>query len=569
MNLIKTGIGISKTIKNVARFREILTVFARHGFDELIINSNLHSVIPNFVIPKSRFKKKESQTEFAFWQSVGSRLRMAFEELGPSFIKMGQLLSTREDILDPALIIELKKLQNRAKPISFVDAKRRIESEIGKPLDEVFQKIDESPIGVASIGVVYKGTLKTGEKVVVKVRRPNIRRNILSDFELIAFIVSRLERAIPDIRFLGLSRAIDDFFKSIQLELNFLIEANNNSKIKSSLESLDKENVLVIPKVYRELSSEKILVMEFLDGTPFNQLKDIEDNPELKKNLMTCVGYFIHNMLSDGVFHADLHGGNFFLLEDNKVGIIDFGLVGTLGKQNRINLVAILFALLSNNYENLVLEFLDVADYEEVPQHEVLVRDIRDSLTPFIGMSVQEMDATALTHALVSTLGKHHIYLPREWFVIFRALMTLDGVGKSLNIDLNIFDVIEGEIKPIMGELISKEALLEDTAWLGRDLISSLRIVPRHLKWMLKEFTRKKYQFDINLVNTNKEINFLSRSIYFLGLMILTSIFFLSGVLMIKDYTITSFKEVPILTYICWGLAGLSFFRATIISKIR
>jgi ubiquinone biosynthesis protein len=570
MNIIKTGIGISKTIKNVARFREILSVMARHGFDEIIIKSKLNLVIPNFVIPKARFKISEEQgNEYEFWKSVGFRLRKSFEELGPSFIKMGQLLSTREDILDPALISELKLLQNKAQTIPFEEAKSRIEKEMGKSLDEVFKSFDEVPIGVASIGVAYKAELLDGKKVVVKVRRPNIRKTIVNDFEIVAFIVAQAEKAVPEVKFLGLSRAIDDFFKSIQLELNFLIEANNNKKIKENIQKIDTENILIIPEIFRELSSEKILVMEFLDGIQFNEIRNIEEHPELKENLMKGVKLFMHNMLADGIFHADLHGGNFFKLENNKIGLIDFGLVGILGKQNRTNLIAILFALLSNNYESLVLEFLDVADYEKVPNNDALVRDIRDALAPYIGLSVQETDATALTHALVSTLGKHEVYLPREWFIIFRALMTLDGVGKSLDIDLNIFEIIESEIQTIMGEMFSKEALMEDAVWVGRDVINSLRIIPRHMKWILKEFSKRNYQFDLKLVGTNKEINLLSRSIYFLGLMVLASTFFISGTLILGDIKATTFQEIPIPSYICWGLAGLAFFRGSLIYKVR
>lgn len=570
MDLIRTGIGLTKTIKNVQRFREILTVFARHGFDELIISTNLNSVIPNFVIPKSRFLKEEDELDdFHFWRSVGYRLRKSFEELGPSFIKVGQLLASREDILDPALIYQLKLLQNKAQPIEFGEARGIIQKSMEASIDEVFESIDPTPIGVASIGVVYKAKLKNGKDVVVKVQRPNIKKTIHTDFEIIAFITARLEKFSSEIKYLGLSRAIDDFFKSIQNELNFLIEANNNKKLSGNILKHDQDGIFVLPQVYREYSSEKVLVMEFLDGIPFNEIKNINEQGELQENLVKGVKIFMHNMLVDGFFHADLHGGNFFKLADNRIGLIDFGLVGTLSKKNRTNLVAILYALLTNNFENLVFEFLDVADYEVIPNHDLLVHDIRDALSPFLGMTVQEMDATLLTHAIVSTLSRHQIYLPREWFVIFRSLMTLDGAGKTLKIDLNIFEIIETEIKDVVEHMVSKEALIEESAWLGRDLLNSMRIIPRHLRWLLKELARKKYQVDVNLTGINQELNFLARSFYFVGLMILTSAFTLAGVFLIKDMTVTHFKEIPILTYIFWGIAGAFFTRATFIYKIK
>ena len=569
MNLFKTSIGLTKTIRNVARFREILSVFARHGFDEFIIKSKLDSLIPNFVIPKARLKHDEDLSEYDFWKSVGYRLRKSFEELGPSFIKLGQLLSTREDILNPALIKELKELQDNVRPIEFEIAKAVIEKQLGKNIDEVFESIDPKPIGVASIGIVYKAVLKSGENVVLKVQRPKIKRQILTDFEIIEFIVDKIENIIKEVKFLGVSRAIDDFFKNINLELNFIIEAKNSRKLKENLKRIDKDEILYIPKVYDEYLTPKLLVMEHLEGTPFSDIGSMDELGELKDNLYKAVTYFLHTMLVDGFFHADLHGGNFFHLKNNKIGLIDFGLVGVLSKKNRTNLVAILYAVMSNNYENLVYEFLDVADYEQIPDHEALIRDIKDSLTPFIGLSVQQTDVTAFTHAIVSTLSRHQVYLPREWFIIFRALMTLDGVGKNLNIDLNIFELIDSEIQDVLSDLVSKDVLIEDSIWLGRDLLNSVRVLPRHLRWILKEFARKKYQIDINPVGIKSEINLLARSIYFLGLILLSSTFFLSGALIAKDTTIRVIQDIPILTSVCWVLSLLAIFRASLLYKLK
>lgn len=569
MDLLKTGIGLTKTIKNVSRFKEILNVFWRNGFDEFIIKSNLHSKIPGFVLPKKRIQEalSEYEEEKDFWQSVGYRLRRSFEELGPSFIKVGQLLATREDILNPALIKELKLLQNNVQGIEFKIAKAIIESSLDTSIDEVFDSINEKPIGTASIGMAYKGKLKTGEDVVIKVRRPNIQKILNTDFEIMAFIVSQVEKVSSDFKYLGASRAIEDFFKSTQLELNFLIEAQNGQKLKKNIGEIDDENIFLIPKIYKDLSTEDVLVMEFLDGMPFNQISSVEDVPGLDEKMMKSVRMFTHTMLADGFFHADLHGGNFFLLKNGQIGLIDFGLMGSLSKKNRTNLVAILLALVTNNYENLVYEFLDVADYDVIPNHENLVRDIQDSLAPFVGLSVQQMDATMLVHSIVTTLSKHQMYLPREWFVIFRSLMTLDGVGKSIGVDLNIFEVIDEEIHGIMNELLSKESIMEDAMWIGRDTLNSIRIIPRHIKWLLKEFARKKYRLDIQVTGIQNEIGNISKSIYFIGLMVMASTLTFSGVFLIKDIQILSWQQIPIISWAFWGLALVTALRASVFIK--
>lgn len=567
MDIVKTGIGLTKTIRNVGRFREIINVFWRNGFDEFIIKTNLHTKIPGFVLPKKRILEalEEDPSSKTFWHSLGFRLRKSFEELGPSFIKVGQLLSTREDLFDPAFIRELKKLQDKARPIPFESAKERIESGMERPLDEVFQSIDEKPVGVASIGIVYQARLKNGEDVVVKVKRPGISANIRTDFEIIAFIVAQAERASEDLRFLGISRAIEDFFKSIQLELNFLLEAKNCENFASNLEKVDEEKLLYLPKIYRDLSSEDVLVMERLRGKPFTQIKNLkEEAPDLEEKLLKCVKLFMHTMLVDGFFHADLHGGNFFLLPDGKIGLIDFGLMGSLSRRNRTNLVAILFAMVTNNYENLVFEFLDVADYDVIPNHEELQRDLRDALAPFLGLSVQETDVTALTHSIVMALSKHQIYLPREWFIIFRSLMTLDGVGKSIDIDLNIFEVLDGQIEGVMKDLVSKETLMEEAMWLSRDALNSARVIPRHLRWLLKEFARKKYVFDVKLHGVQKEMRLVSNSLYFMGMMILCAVLVFSGAFLGREADYSHFRSIPPVVWIFWGAAAAVGIRASL-----
>ena len=381
--------------------------------------------------------------------------------------------------------------------------------------------------------------------------------------------VSKVEKTIPEFKYLGISRIIEDFFKGIKLELNFLTEANNSLRLKTNIKKIDTENILVIPRVFKEYSTEKVLVMEYLDGIPFNKIESAEDDKLLKDNLQKCMKYFLHTMLADGFFHADLHGGNFFKLADNKIGLIDFGLVGNLSKKNRTSLVAILYALITNNFENLVYEFLDIADYEELPNQDELIRDLRESLTPFIGLSVQEMDATALSHSLVATLSKHQVFLPREWFIILRALMTLDGVGKSLKVDFNVFEIIDEEIHGILSELVSKDVLIEDGVWFARDIMSSLRVLPRHINWVLKEFAKKNYRLDVDLKDIDKQIGLLTRSIYFFAMMLIASTFLITGTIIVRDITVTSFEDIPVLTLVLWGICLLILARALTIFKLK
>lgn len=569
MDIIRTGIGISKTIKNVGRFREILTVLARHGFSELIVKSGLDKLIPGFVLPArvSELKREDLSPE-EWWEIFGKQLRLSFEDLGPSFIKLGQLLSTREDILDAALIRELKLLQNRVRGIPFETARGVIEESLGKKIPEVFKYIDEDPIGTASIGVVYRGELLSGERVVVKVRRPGIARLILTDFEILHYIVVKLEKVSTEIRFLGLSKAISDFFKSTQSELNFQVEAQNCERLRQNLKAIDKDNFLVVPRVFREYSSSDVLVLEYLDGRPFNEFHSLDDlGADVVEKLEKSIKLFVHTLLADGFFHADLHGGNFFVLKDRRLGIIDFGLMGTLSRKNRSNLVGILYAVLTHNYDNLVFEFLEVAEYDGVPDHEELIRDIRDALSPYVGLSVQETNMSELVRSLIKTLSKHELYLPREWFIIFRALITLDGVGKSINLDINIFTLLESELPKLVSELLSPKAAQDELMWVAKDLLSSFRIVPKHLKWFLKEVSRNNYAVEHRIRGLEDASNQMSRALYILGLAVLAGICILSGTLFSLNRELTTFYDIPVVSWVFWAFAGYLLIRISTLRK--
>ncbi len=569
MDLIKTGIGISKTIKNVARFREILTVLSRHGFSEVIVKSGLNKIIPGFVLPArvSELKREDLSSE-EWWQIFGSQLRMSFEELGPSFIKLGQLLATREDILEPVVIKELKLLQNKVKGIPFETARDVIETNFGKKIHEVFASINETAIGTASIGVVYKAELLNGQKVVVKVRRPGIAKTINTDFQILLFILQKLEKVSADIRFLGMSKMINDFFKSTEKELNFLIEAQNCERLKKNLNVIDKEKILVVPNVYREYTTQEVIVLEFLDGRPFNEFHSLEQlGPVVVERLLKSVELFTHTLLADGFFHADLHGGNFFVMPDQRIGLIDFGLMGTLSKKNRANLIAIMYSLITHDFENLVYEFLDVAEYESIPNHEELIRDIKDAISPYVGLSVQETNMSELVRNLIKTLSKHELYLPREWFIIFRALITLDGVGKSIGLDLNIFQILEKDLDKLVAEMLSKKNAQDELMWVAKDIISSLRIVPKHMKWFLKEISKNNYALDIRIKEVDNLAKSISRSFYLLGMSLLACVFILCGTLFVRNVNVYSIYDIPLLSWIFWLFAGYLLIRITTLRR--
>jgi ubiquinone biosynthesis protein len=565
IKLLKTPLEMAKTMRNVGRLKEIVSVFAKNGFDEFI-SRGVTSVIPDFVLPKSTraIKTEVNEDRDLDWNRIfGRRLKKCFEELGPSFIKFGQLLSSREDVFAPGFVDELKGLRDKVKPIPFKKLKKQIEKGIGRPFEEVFKDVVEAPIGMASIGVVYKATLINNEEVVIKVKRPNIERVIETDLSLFHFVITQMEKVSEEVRFLGLSRVIRDFSISLHKELNFSIELLNCKRLKKNLEVHDKEKIFYLPKVYEEYSSKEVLVMEFLDGIPFSDDKKVRDlveeiQPKLEKGIVL----FFKTFLEDGLFHADLHGGNFFYLKDKRMGLIDFGLMGTLSQKGRRSFIAIIYSILNFDFDNLVYEFLDVAEYEKIPDVDSLVNDVRDGIAPFIGLTVKQTEFNHVLNTIIATLKKYEIYLPREWFSVFRAFITLDGVGKSLGIDLDLFSLLEGEIEDLVKSSYSKESLIEEGVWAGKDLLTSVRIIPRHIKWFLKEISKRGYAFEIIHKGHEQSFDKLSRAVTFMGLSIFSSVLLMSGVLLLDGVNLAYWREYPFLVWPFFGAGVLTFIKA-------
>ena len=237
--------------------------------------------------------------------------------------------------------------------------------------------------------------------------------------------------------------------------------------------------------------------------------------------------------------------------------------MGTLSKKNRANLIAIMYSLITHDFENLVYEFLEVADFDSIPNHEELIRDIKDAISPYVGLSVKETNMSELVRNLIKTLSKHELYLPREWFIIFRALITLDGVGKSIGLDLNIFQILEKDLDKLVGEMLSKKNAQDELMWVAKDIISSLRIVPKHIKWFLKEISKNNYALEIRIKEVDNLSKSISRSFYLLGMSLLASVMILCGTIFVRNVNVMSIYDIPLLSWIFWGFATYLLIRIT------
>jgi ubiquinone biosynthesis protein len=429
--------------------------------------------------------------------STERHLRLAFEELGPTFVKLGQLLSTRPDLVAENYLEELTKLQDDVSPLSFEIVQRTLEAELGKPLGELYREFEPTPLAAASIGQVHRATLLTGELVVVKVQRPGIRETIQTDIALLAFLAGLLEKYVPESRLVSPTTIVDEFFRTLTFELDFVVEANNTEKFTENMKSLPD---VVIPKVYKTHSTTRVLTLERLNGIKVHDLEALKRaGIDPKKLNEIGARAFFRSILIHGLFHGDLHGGNLFALPDQKIGIIDFGIVGRLSSKARGQLANMVLALLKEDFEQLCYEYIELGNQGEAVDFDNFVREVRNTLSPYLGLKMGEMNSGRILVEATKIATKYQIRVPGDWMLVFKALVTVEGMGRTLDPDFDLMAMGQSLVQDLVTDQTSSERIKRELLWVGKDLVGLAQILPRQLRGFIKKFSRDGYVFQFRL----------------------------------------------------------------------
>ncbi|NQW45441.1 MAG: AarF/ABC1/UbiB kinase family protein [Deltaproteobacteria bacterium] len=485
MKVLSTATNVAQAFKNVGRVTEILRVLAKHGFIDLLHRMNLSTFLGN----------KETANPSYAELPVPERLRLSFEELGPTFIKLGQLLATRSDLIPDAYVEEFSKLQDRVTTLSFEEIHSFIKQDLKVPFDEVFASFDEIPNAAASIAQVHFAVLKTGEKVAVKVQRPVIEKIIQNDISVLRGLAVLLEKYIPEVQIFNPIGLVEEFFQTIVFELDFRVESNNIRKIKANLKDLPK---ITIPIVYEQYSTSRILILERFEGIRFSDKAAIlKAGIDPKSIIEIGADAFFHMVMQDGLFHGDLHPGNLFVLSNGTIGIIDFGIVGRLGKRVKDSIITIFIAIIDEDYESLASEYLVLCAPSQETDLNILTKDLMDTMSPYIGMSLGEVNAGKVLLRSTSIAAQHHLKVPRELMLLFRSIMTIDGLGKKLDPGFDVLQLGNKLAKQVLSSRYSKERLTHDLIILGRDLQDTLESFPRLLKRFLRVWSYNHFAFEL------------------------------------------------------------------------
>ncbi|MEK6704299.1 MAG: AarF/UbiB family protein [Bdellovibrionota bacterium] len=556
MRLISTGIQLSLAVKNVQRLRHIIAVLAKYGFIDLIQRMHLGKLMPSKL---AAFAKAHADTP------IPERLRLSFEELGPTFVKLGQLLSTRPDLLPETYIEEFTKLQDNVAPLPFEIIKSTVEFELKKPLHEIFAFFDPIPLASASIAQAHEARLNTGEKVVVKVQRPEIKKTIETDISLLNFLAGLLEKYVPETHVVGPKVVVNEFFRTLSFELNFVTEANNTQKMAENLASFQE---IVIPNVYKESSTQKVLVLQKLEGIRINNIQAIDAAGVDKKRIVEAgARAFFKSVMIDGLFHGDMHGGNLFVLPGNKLGMIDFGIVGRLSRRGRDQLANIVMSIMSEDYENLCYQYAELSSAGPSVDFDAFQRDVSNVISPYMGLSLGEINVGRVLIESTKLATKYNIKVPGEWMLVFKAIFTIEGIGRSLNPNFDLLAIGHELVKDLVKNQYSLQRVSKDLTWVAKDLSILLQTLPRQIKWMFRKFNSNDFAFEIKSNDFREIRSQLDRNGKRSSLSIITAGLFVAGSLALHD-TSTAYKiaGLPFISIFLFAIG--SFFLVQLVFRL-
>ena len=409
----------NQTIRNLNRTREILGILIKYGFEDIITNSTLR----NLVTESTRISWLR-QDKPVFEYTRYERIRMCAEELGPTFVKLAQVLSNRPDIIPDALVREFEKLQDRVPPFPFEEAKAIIERETGKNLEDIFEEFSEKPMASASIGQVHRARLKTGELVVVKVQRPDVAEIISQDLAVIKETVKRADRYLKKQGVLNADEVVKVFERSMQKELDYNNEARNIERFRATYKH---RTDFYVPKPYREFSSEKVLILEFVEGckiTDVRQLKEWGISPV--KVVEQGMDIYLSQIFEYGYFHGDPHPGNVLVDKNGRIILLDFGMVGQLMKKDKYAFAGIFIAMSRHNAQEMAVQMRKLAVEDNIVDMRQFIYDLNDLIEDYASLDVSESSIQDVITRLQKIMFDYKITVPGGGFIIFRAFAILE-----------------------------------------------------------------------------------------------------------------------------------------------
>ncbi len=555
-----TPLQFTRNVRSLNRLRLITQVATRHGFGHIVAQIDLSRFLPVWMLRR----RDRNRTPEGGPTAVGRRLVSVFHELGPTFIKLGQVLSTRPDLIPMETLSELRTLQDSVPPFDTEQAKAIIAEDLGQPTRELFAWFDDTPLASASIAQVYLARTHQGEEVVVKVRRPNIEDTIRLDMELLRWLAESLERLLPESRAYHPSLIVAELEEMTTRELDFVNEASATSRFA---ESFAPDTGIRVPRVHWDLSSTRVLTLQKLSGVNIEDAMNgpregtAIDRPLIAKRL--AEGYFVQ-LFEFGMFHADPHPGNILVEAPAHVGLIDFGQVGVIRPELMLDLVTLIYTWLDGEM-NMVIDTL--ADMEAVSRdtdRRSLTRSLQVMLMKYHGLPVKRMDIGSLLSEFSELIRRHDVIIPRDVSMLLKALAMISTIVARLDPDLDLIELLKPRLKKAMRDRFSPANARRRMSLIGWDVVSMLRKAPGQLRSVLRRASTGSLQLVVRHENIDRLIRELDRASNRMAFsVVIAAIIIGSSVVVSTDTTLNFFgfevqvQYFGIAGYLMAGLLGL------------
>lgn len=598
---------VARNVRSLNRLRHIVQVLTGHGFGHVFTRMNLGRFVPVWMARRTPADAEPVP------ESIGRRLAQAFTELGPTFIKLGQMLSTRPDILPDGVIQEFRKLQDHVPPFDTATAMEIVAEELGRPVAECFRSIEGQPMASASISQVFRAVSKSGEKLCVKVRRPGIEEILRTDMELLRWMAESMESFLPELRIYRPAVIVSELEQTVLRELDFVNEASVTERF---YRAFNDDPGIHIPKVHWELTGKRVLTIGMLRGVNVGTVpvhsdvedlarvsKDIEEEdggpapaadfiaaavgagvepagtkahvaqaPRLSPGSAGYDGALLAHRLADcflkqtfelGLFHADPHPGNILVEPPANIGLIDFGQIGSITDEWKTELVIIVYATVNREIDVVIETFADMGAVTADTDRASLHRSLRFLLDKYYGLPIKRFDLSVLLREFSEIIRKHDVILPRDFVLLIKSFSTVSAIITRLDPELNLLALLQPRLKKALGERFSARTLARETAVAGWHLLNVARQAPGQLRQVMRRVATGGWRLDVRHQNIDRLISELDRSSNRLAFsIVIAAIIVGSSVVLQAEPDLKLFGFIPVqavgvLGYCVAGVMGL------------
>ena len=482
------------TVRDLGRLQEIAGVLIRYGFGDMVRRIGMSAALER----TGRMLHWDDPEAMAH-MAPPERVRCALQDLGPTFVKLGQVMATRVDLLTPEWTTELGKLQNAVPALPFAQVRPQLAEDLGADPEAVFERLEEAPLAAASLAQTHRAWLADGSAVVLKVRRPGIRDTVEADLRLMARLAEIVEERAPDLRRYHPAEVVQQFSASLRRELDFAAEGRNAERIAANFAGHDE---VVVPRVYWEWTSERLNVQECLQGIAGTDLAAVDaaglDRAQLAA---TGAGIVLKMVLEDGFFHADPHPGNIFYLPDGRIGVIDFGMVGRVSEQRRFQIVQLLHGLVERESAPVADVLMEWGEGGGEVDEARLQADVGAFVDQYRGVPLKDLHMGLMLTDVTTILRDNGLSLPPDLALMIKAFLTLEGMGRQLDPDFDMAGAARPFLQRVVLQRYSPRTLLKRSRRTALDAMELVGDLPRELRRLLRTARRGRLHMQVEVTS--------------------------------------------------------------------